>query len=482
MLTMYHQITIKTLAQQGEKRSTIARQLDCHRNTVRNVINRDGIIKKQSRNKSSFFDPYKKQIKTWLDQKVSRLRIYEMLQEEYGIERNYDTLCKYIQKHFPKQPEAYGVQTTEQGEEAEVDFGYLGMLPNREGKLVKAWGIAVILSFSRMGYWAITYDQKLITLMKELTNAYTFFGGVPKKLKVDNLKAAILKNQHYHIEHNQDFLEFTNHYRTVIVACEPYHPEQKGKVEASIKYLQNNFIAGRTFRDGRDITAQLQDWRDNYANRRIHGTTKKIPQEVFQKQEKATLQPLPTEEFSLLQRCIRKVGRNCHIHFGSNYYSVPGMLVGKEVTARYNDHLLRIVYQGEQVTLHRLSSKKGSYVTIRSHLPEHKIYSQTEYQARYEEKMARIGNHAHAFFQLLLKTKESYWNRTTRAILGLAHTYGAEAVEKTLARCLHFQATDLVIIKNIIHNRLYERELEPKLPIARHDNGLERTLPYYQIS
>lgn len=423
-----------------------------------------------------------------MDQKVTRRRIHELLSEEYGIQRSYDSLCKYIQKEFPKQPTAYGVQVTEPGEEAEVDFGYLGMLPGPEGKLVKTWGLAVILSFSRLGYWAITYDQKLNTLVKCLTLAFKHFAGVPKRLKVDNMKTAILKNLHYRLEYNQDFLEFAHHYGAVIVPCTPYQPQQKGKVEAGVKYLQNNFASGRQFKDGRDLTRQLREWMDNYANLRVHGTTKKVPRQVWEQAERGKLQSLPKEEFAFFQRGVRKVAFNCHLNFENNYYSVPSHLVGKEVTVRYNQNLLRVIYQGEQVALHHLLSGKGEYVTVRSHLPDYKSYSQTEYQARWEEKMAQIGSNAHQYFKQLLTSKSSYWNRITRGILGLAAEYGKTAMEASLARALYYQATDLTTIRNILANRLYELELEPKLPInlpnadtTSAENSLSRSPSYYAL-
>ena len=237
-------------------------------------------------------DPYKQQIADWDKEKISRWRIYEKLQEEYKLHISYINVCKYMQKHFPKPVEAFGVQQTNPGEEAELDFGYLGMLPGPTGKLIKTYGLAVVLAYSRLDFYAITYDQKLETLCKELENAFSYFGGVPLRLKVDNMKTAILKNQHYELDFNQDFLDFANHYGTVIVPCTPYSPEQKGKVESGIKYLEMNFISGRAFADASDLKRKLREWMDNYANMRIHGTTKKVPREVFQQEEKAKLQPL----------------------------------------------------------------------------------------------------------------------------------------------------------------------------------------------
>ena len=480
MLTMYKQITIKTLHNQGEKKSQIARELGCHRNTVSNIVKRDGIIEKQARVKSSVFDPYKQKINEYLDSKISRLRIFELLGEEYGVMSTYINLCKYIQKQFPKRVEAYGVQVVKPGEVAEIDFGYLGLLPGLQGLPVKTYGLAVILPYSKLDFYAICYNQKLETLVKELRNAFDYFSGVPRKLKVDNMKTAILKNQHYDLEFNQDFLEFAGHYNTVILPCSPYSPEQKGTVESGIKYLQGNFIAGREFKDDADIKRQLKSWMDNYANVRTHGTTRKIPLEVFKLEEKGKLQPLPREEFAFFNRAERMVAPNCHIHFENNYYSVPSSLVGKEITVRWNDHLLRIIYQGEQVALHCKVTGQGNYVTQRSHLPDYKIYSQTEYQAKYEAKMADIGEHAHEYFNRLLKEKESYWFRSVRMILGLEKQYGVEAVNLSLKRALYYQVTDIVTIKNILEKRLYLLELEPLLSKTAADASMSRSLDYYE--
>lgn len=490
MLTMYKQITIKTLHKQGLKQSEIAHELDCHRHTVANVLQRETFIEKQTREKGSIFDPYRQQIKEWRDKKISVLRIFEILQETYGIHSTYVNLCKYIQVRFPKQPEAFGVQVTTPGEVAEIDFGYLGMFPGPLGKVVKAYGLAVILPYSKLDFYAITYDQKLETLITELENAFLYFGGVPKKLKVDNMKTAILKNQHYDLEFNQDFLEFAYHYNTVIKPCTPYSPEQKGTVESGIKYLQGNFIAGRTFTSSSDMKRQLKDWIDNYANKRVHGTTRKIPVEEFRQTEAPTLQPLPDTPFAFFNRGIRTVATNCHIHFENNYYSVPSLLVGKDVTIRFNDKLIRIIYEGEQVALHQKAIGVGNYVTRRSHLPDYKIYSETEYQKKAEEQMTEIGEEAHEYFRFLLETKESYWFRSVRLILGFPKEYGNSAVNATLKRALYYKVRDLTTIKNILEKKLYLVSEEPRLvgrQVQQADYPTEQTsllrdLSYYTIS
>lgn len=194
---MYKQITAQTLHKQGVKKSQIARQLGCHRNTVNNILERKTLSDTQTRKKPSIFDLYKDKIKQLHEKDITRVRIHEILTEEYHLHVAYDTLRKYMAKHLPKPVEAFGVQETLPGEEAELDFGYLGMLPGPTGKPVKTYGLAIVLSYSRLDFYAITYDQKLETLCKELENAFVYFGGVTLRLKVDNMKTAVLKNQHY---------------------------------------------------------------------------------------------------------------------------------------------------------------------------------------------------------------------------------------------------------------------------------------------
>jgi transposase len=479
---MYKQITIQTLHKQGIRKSQIARQVGCHRNTINNVLERKTLSDKQTRIRVSLFDPYKDKIKELYEKDITRVRIHEILTEEYNLHVSYDTLRKYMRKHFPKSVEAFGVQEALPGEEAELDFGYLGMLPGAGGKPVKTWGLVVVLSYSRVGYYAICYDQKLETIIREVVQAFTYFGGVPKRLKVDNMKTAILINRHYDLEFNQDFLEFAQHYSTVVVPCTPYSPEQKGKVESGVKYLQQNFVNGRVFTDDRDIARKLTDWMMHYANQRVHGTTKKVPWVVLVEKEQGALQSLPYEGFSLFQRCSRKVGLNCHIHFESNYYSVPFSLVGKEVTVRWNEHLVRVIFGAEQVALHTRSASCGEYITVRAHMPEYKRYSETEHQAKYEEKMREIGEYAHEYFHMLLKMKPGYWLQTVRAILGLTGEYGAEVINLSLQRAAYYQAVDVTTIKHILEQKLYLLEMEPILPKVVDENPvMGRDLSYYTV-
>lgn len=466
MLTMYQQITIKTLKSQGKTNKEIAREFNCHRNTVRNIIQREALIEKQTRQKSSYFDQYREKIKELLDKGITKLRIFEILRDEEQIDHSYVTLCTYIRQHFGKKPAAYVVQTSTAGEEAEVDFGYLGFVPDGNGGMKKAYAFVMTLCFSRVSFYGVVYDQSVASLIQALQQAFSFFGGVPKRVKIDNLKAAILKNRRYDLEFNQTFLEFAYHYGFVIVPCTPYHPQQKGKVERGVGYVKTNFLPGRTVTNPQDVQRQLALWMEK-VNGRVHGTTRQVPQEVFQREEKHLLHPLPAPPFTFYQTATRLVKPNCHINLNNVYYSVPATFVGRQVEVRWQGKIVKIIADHEEVARHLLTDKPGTFVTNPNHFPDGTVYSHTTYQAKYEEKMRTIGSHAHAFFRHVVTSDPQGWNRTVRKILGLAHVYGSYRVDMALRRALFFSAFHASTIQRILERNLEQAPVEPQLVAHR---------------
>jgi len=134
------------------------------------------------------------------------------------------------------------------------------------------------------------------------------------------------------------------------------------------------------------------------------------------------------------------------------------------------------------VALHQKSIQTGTYVTHRSHLPDYKVYSTTEHQARIEAKFADMGEDAHIYFRMLLE-QESYWFRIVRSILGLRNIYGDEAVNASLKRAMYYQVRDVMTIRNILEKKLYTVDTEPKLLDRNSTHStLARELTYYTTS
>ena len=153
------------------------------------------------------------------------------------------------------------------------------------------------LSYSRLDYYEKVYDQRVETFIQCHINAFKYFGGVPECVKIDNLKAAILEANFYEPVFQSMYKGFATHYNFKPVPCRIYRPNDKGKVESGIKYVKQNFFLGRTFKDSDDLDRQLRNWLNRTCNQRIHGTTKKVPFEVFNTDEKEKLQAIPQHSF-----------------------------------------------------------------------------------------------------------------------------------------------------------------------------------------
>jgi transposase len=134
------------------------------------------------------------------------------------------------------------------GEEAQVDFGYVGKL-NIYGKARKAWVFIMVLSYSRYMYAEITLDQSVKTFISCHVNAFRYFNGVPGIVKVDNLKAAIIEADFYEPVTQRTYAEFARHYGFLPEPCRVYTPTDKGKVESAVKYVKDNCFKERGFKD-----------------------------------------------------------------------------------------------------------------------------------------------------------------------------------------------------------------------------------------
>ena len=185
MLEVAMKTTIKTLYEKGYNKSQIALMLHVDRKTVRKILNESNEGKEVTCKKyPSMFDEYREYLEIQINKDLSVQRIYQDIQKEFGLTCSYSSLRDYVRKIKKKAPKAYMVLNTLPGEEAQVDFGYIGML-KVNGKSHKAWVFVMTLSYSRYMYIQITLDQSVRTFIMCHVNAFRYFGGVPETVKID---------------------------------------------------------------------------------------------------------------------------------------------------------------------------------------------------------------------------------------------------------------------------------------------------------
>ena len=460
MLGVAMYTTIKTLMEKRMNKLQIARATGHDWKTVSKVIEsikKNGNFPRKKPN-PRILDPHKEKVVQFMEQGLSGVRIHEELRA-MGVAIGYTTVKTYL-RTIRKREKIFVRIHTLPGEEAQVDFGYVGLTLDNDGKKRRTWVFNMKLSYSRLDYYQKVYDQRVETFIQCHINAFEYFGGVPEYVRIDNLKAAILKANFYEPVYQQLYKNFADYYGFKPIPCRIYRPNDKGKVESGIKYVKSNFFSGRTFANGHDLDRQLSFWQDNTCNQRIHGTTRKIPKAVFMEEEKSKLKNLPSQEFKLAQVGRRKVYHDCHIHADYNYYSVPFEYVGKEVDIELGRNLLSIYYNGQKIAVHPRQAGRGSFCTTDSHYPKYKRQSDTEYQEKYQLKMAQIGEYAEQLFFLAIQKQPKDWSRTVQGVLSLLKSYPNEIINLACKRALAFGVWQYQVIKNICLNGSYMLPVE----------------------
>jgi len=460
MLGVAMYTTIKTLMEKGLNKSQIAKATQHDWKTISKAVKliKSGRDYPNKKPHPRILDPYKEKVLGLMEQGLSGIRIYEKLRET-GLIIGYSTVKDYLSA-IKKRENIFIRIHTEPGQEAQVDFGYVGLTLENSGRKRKTWIFNMRLSYSRLDYYEKVYDQRVETFIQCHINAFNYFKGVPDTVRIDNLKAAILEADFYEPIYQRLYKSFSEHYNFKIIPCRIYKPNDKGKVESGIKYVKNNFFAGRKFKDSCDLDRQLKNWQEKVCNTRMHGTTRKIPQEAFQREEESKLNPLPYEEFKMLKAGKRNVYHDCHIYVDYNYYSVPFEYVGKMVDIELSKSLLKIYYNDKEIAIHKRIEGKGEFSTLSSHYPKYKLYSQTEYQEKYQIKMAQIGEYAQQLFLFIIGKRPKDWSRPIQGILSLIKVYPKEIVNLACKRALAFNVCRYQIIKNICLTGSYRLPVE----------------------
>ncbi len=316
------------------------------------------------------------------------------------------------------------------GEEAQVDFGTGAPVVGPDGKRRKTHVFRIVLSHSRKAYSEATFRQTTEDFIGCVENAFWHFGGCPKVLVIDNLRAAVKHPDWFDPELVPKLRSFCRHYGIVILPTKPYMPRHKGKVESGVKYVQNNALKAKKFASLGAENEYLAHWEATVADTRIHGTTRRQVGQVFREVERPVLQPLPRERFPCFQEAPRKVSRDGHVEVAKAYYSVPPEYLGHTVWARWDARLVRIFNQRfEQIALH-VRHEQGRFSTARPALgPREDQRHRTRCRLSLA-KVRGIGPQTHQWAEAMLHARGIEGTRVLQGVLSLTRRHSSEALEK----------------------------------------------------
>jgi transposase len=384
-------------------------------------------------------EPFRPIIQEALERGLSAQRIWQDLRSEHGFAGGYDSVKRFVRRLGHRQALPFRRMEPEPGAEAQVDFGTGAPVVTPEGHPLPA-GVRtrrrrthvfrIVLSHSRKGYSEAVYRQSTEDFIRCIENAFWHFGGVPKTLVIDNLKAAVTKADWFEPELNPKLLEFCRHYGTVILPTKPNRPRHKGKVERDVGYVQDNGLRGKRFASLADENRYLLEWETTVADTRIHGTTRKQVKKCFEDVERPALLALPTERFPFFHEAQRKVNRDGHVEVDRAYYSVPPEYLGRSVWARWDSRVVRIFNSRfEQVGLH-VKREPGRFSTEPGHIPDQKRSGIERGAAWLLQKAGLIGPQTGRWAEQMVAQRGIEGVRVLLGLLSLAKRHPGDAVER----------------------------------------------------
>jgi transposase len=489
------------LFRQGWSRRRIARELGVHRKTVARHIN---LADKESNcptnptpgsdrpteaefegpvaashggcGPPSKCEPFREVILTKLDAGLTAQRIWQDLVGEHGFEASYQSVKRFCRRLCKKTPLPFRRIETEPGSEAQVDFGKGAPVERPGRKRRRPHVLRVVLSFSRKGYGQAIWKQTTDEFLGALENSFWYFGGVPKTIVIDNLKAAVTKADWFDPELNPKIEVFCRHYGCVILPTKPYTPRHKGKIEKGIDYVQSNALKGREFKTLEDENRHLLDWETNTADPRIHGTTRKQVGKLFEETERGALLPLPDERFPFFHEGERIVQRDGHVEVDKSYYSVPPEYLGRRVWVRWDTRLVRVLNQRfDEIAVHA-KKHPGSFSTSPAHVPPEKISGVERGATHLLKRATLIGPDASRWAEAVIKSRGIPGMRTIQGLLALARKHTSTKIDRACKTALGFGAMRLKDVRALINSDEEQTEFEfmAEHPVIRNMNEYGR--------
>lgn len=412
----------------------------------------------------------------WLAKQVPLSKVQELLHRQSGVVVPYRTLHRYAVRElgFGGRRVTVRVAEGQPGEELQVDFGAVGWI-REDGGRRRVWALVLTAVVSRHQFVWLTYRQTVGDVVAGCEAAWAFFGGVFRVLIPDNTKAIVTTADRDAPRLNPAFLEYAQARGFVVDPARVRHPQDKGRVERAVQYVQTSLFAGEMFATLAKAQAAADRWCRVTAGERVHGTTRQRPAEHFARDERALLLPAPEAPYEVAQWSEVRVQRDRHLTAGKALYSVPTDYIGERVQVRSGRDLVRVYHRGRLIKTHPRVGPGQCSTDPEDYPPgvrELACRDQQALLAQAREAGPAIGRYA----ERLLEAPQP-WARMRHVyrLLGLVRRYAAPAVEQACTRALEADVVDVTRVARMLEQAV---EHQPLATRPRLGDGAHRSLRF----
>ena len=332
-----------------------------------------------------------------------------------------------------------------------------------------------ILGGSQYIYVEAMATQQLDDFLNGMGNMLAYYGGTPQAIVPDNLKSAVTTASRYEPNINRNFAEFGLHYNTTILPTRAAKPKDKALVEAAVRMTYRHIyfpLRDVVFFSLEDLNKAIQVELTKL-NKRNFSSRSFSRKDLFEREEKALLNPLPKERFERKIYREYKVNKESYVWLGldKHYYSVPQQYKGKYVQVRATRSTIEVYYNYKRIAVHQRSSKAGGFTTNDKHLSPNIRFVKNWSVDQFIDQATKVGPQTLEYVQQVFKHK-SHPEQAYKACMGLmklAQRFGHQRIEKACHRALFYGAFTYQAVKVILEQGMDQWELGGPAPEEQPD-------------
>ena len=440
--------TILQLSERGLSRRRIAKVLGVSRGAVAEVIGRGSsevprIVRPERA--EAHRDYILELIATC---KGNLVRVHEELQKE-GADLSYQALTGFCRRH--------GLSTEEKKPAGSYHFG-----PGEEmqhdtsphdvkiaERLRRVQTASLVLCYSRMLFFQFYPTFRKFDCKVFLTDAVQYFGGSCRRCMIDNTHVVVLRGTGAEMVPLPEMEAFASRFGFVFRAHEKGDANRSARVERPFSYIENNFLAGRSFADWADANRQAREWCD-----KVNGSFKRWlrarPRELYAV-ERAQLIPLPVwipDPYEIHSRIVDVDGFTT---IQTNRYSVPARLIGHRVEVRASKNRVTVYEGPREVASHpREIDPKRAQIVQMAHRPPRGQSKRHRHAAAEEEELLRRVPELSGYLAAMKKSGSLQRTLSLRQLLRMVRDYPRAPLLEAVAAASQYGLYDMERLESMI--------------------------------
>lgn len=417
-------------------------------------------------------EPYRELIAGELERGRNAMGIWQDLVDRHGFAGGYQSVRRFVRNMGgAARAEARAIIETRPGEECQVDYGTGPMVRDPDsGKYRRTRLFVLTLGCSRKCVRLLVFRSSARMWAELHEKAFRRLGGSPRVVVLDNLREGVLCPDFYDPGLNPLYRDVLAHYGVTALPCRVRDPDRKGKVESGVAHAQKTPLKGKKFESLEEAQAYLDHWEEHWADKRIHGRTKRQVAAMFA-EEKPYLQPLPVEPFRYYQYGERTVHLDGCVEVEAAYYGAPPGWIGRKVNVQWDAMFVRLLNPrtGELLREH-LSGKRGGHRIRDADRPRRTPPKLLQLLARAHKAGANIG----AVCDAIHARQGELGARRIQGVLQLVKQYGSVACDDACAAALELRTAEYRFVRRYL-------ERSPQAPLTlRQVDPLIRELSQYR--